>query len=103
MDSLIKKATDKYLNRNIARFGIGDTVKLHLKIIEGDSERTQAVDGQVIARSGKGTSETFTIRRVSYGVGMEMTFPVNSPRLEKIEVKEEGKVRRAKLYYLRNE
>ena len=84
------------------RFEPGDTVKVHTKVVEGDSERIQIFDGVVIARRGSGVSETFTVRKISYGVGVERVFPVHSPRIEKIEVVKSGKVRRAKLYYLRN-
>jgi large subunit ribosomal protein L19 len=84
------------------RFEPGDTVKVHTKVVEGDSERIQIFDGVVIARRGSGVSETFTVRKISYGVGVERVFPVHSPRIDKIEVVKSGKVRRAKLYYLRN-
>lgn len=84
------------------RFEPGDTVKVHTKVVEGDSERIQIFDGVVIARRGSGVSETFTVRKISYGVGVERVFPIHSPRIEKIEVVKSGKVRRAKLYYLRN-
>ena len=83
------------------RFEPGDTVKVHTKVVEGDSERIQIFDGVVIARRGSGVSETFTVRKTSYGVGVERVFPVHSPRIDKIEVVKSGKVRRAKLYYLR--
>lgn len=84
------------------RFEPGDTVKVHTKVVEGDSERIQIFDGVVIARRGSGVSETFTVRKISYGVGVERVFPVHSPRIDKIEVVKSGKVRRAKLYYLRD-
>jgi large subunit ribosomal protein L19 len=82
-------------------FGIGDSVRVHVKIKEGDKERVQVFAGTVIARDGGGANETFTVRRVSYGVGVEKVFPMHSPYLEKVEVERASKVRRAKLYYLR--
>jgi len=82
-------------------FGPGDTVRVHLRIVEGGRERIQNFEGVVIARRGRGPGETFTVRRVSYGVGVERVFPLHSPRIEKIEVLRHGRVRRAKLYYLR--
>ena len=81
---------------------IGDVVKVHVKIREGANERIQVFEGTVIARKGSGVSETFTVRRVSYGVGVERVFPVNSPNVAKVEHVRSGKVRRSKLYYLRN-
>ncbi|MCX6998267.1 MAG: 50S ribosomal protein L19 [Kiritimatiellaeota bacterium] len=82
-------------------FSIGDAVRVHVKIKEGDKERVQVFAGTVIARDGRGATETFTVRRVSYGEGLERVFPVHSPGLAKVEVERTGKVRRAKLYYLR--
>ena len=84
------------------QFNIGDTVKVSVKIVEGDNERIQAFQGTVIARHGSGIEETFTVRRVQAGQGVERVFPINSPRLEKVEVIRQGAVRRAKLYYLRD-
>ena len=81
---------------------VGDVVKVHVKIREGERERIQVFEGTIIARKGAGVSETFTVRRVSYGVGVERVFPVNSPKIDKIEVSRVGKIRRAKLYYLRD-
>ncbi len=81
---------------------IGDTVKVHVKIREGDKERIQLFEGTIIARKGSGVSETFTVRRVSYGVGVERVFPVHSPNVAKVEVVRHGRVRRSKLYYLRD-
>jgi large subunit ribosomal protein L19 len=81
---------------------VGDTVKVHAKIKEGQRERIQIFEGTVIAKKNGGISETFTVRRVSYGVGVEKTFPLHSPKVEKVEVVRTGKVRRAKLYYLRD-
>lgn len=83
-------------------FEIGDTVRVHVRVIEGEKERTQVFEGVVIARKGKKISETFTVRKISYGVGVERVFPVNSPNIAKIDVMRKGKVRRAKLYYLRD-
>jgi len=84
------------------KFKPGDTVKVHTKVIEGDTERIQVFDGVIISVRGSGPSKTFTVRKVSYGVGVERIFPVNSPRIKEIELVKEGKVRRAKLNYLRN-
>lgn len=81
---------------------IGSTVKVHVKIREGERERIQVFEGTVIARRGSGVSETFTVRRISYGTGIERVFPVNSPNVAKVEIVREGKVRRSKLYYLRD-
>ena len=82
-------------------FNPGDTVKVHTKVVEGDSERIQIFDGVVISRRGSGISASFTVRKISYGVGVERVFPLHSPRIDKIEVVKTGKVRRAKIYYLR--
>lgn len=90
------------LRKDIPVFRAGDTVRLHVKVVEGNRERIQLFEGVVIARRGGGIRETFTVRRVSYGVGVERVFPLHSPRLDKIEVMRRGRVRRAKLYYLRN-
>ena len=90
------------LRDDIPEFRAGDTVKVHVKVVEGSRTRVQVFQGVVIARQGGGVSETFTIRKVSFGVGVERTFPVHTPSIEKIEVVTRGQVRRAKLYYLRN-
>jgi large subunit ribosomal protein L19 len=82
-------------------FQSGDSVKVYTKVVEGDSERIQIFDGVVISRRGSGISESFTVRKISYGVGVERVFPLHSPRIEKIEVVKTGKVRRSKIYYLR--
>lgn len=100
--SLILEITQEQLRKDIPAFRPGDTLKVHVKVVEGSRERVQLFEGVVIKRRGGGISETFTVRKISYGVGVERTFPVHSPRLEKIEVARRGKVRRAKLYYLRN-
>jgi large subunit ribosomal protein L19 len=89
------------LKTDIPAFKPGDTVRVHVRVIEGEKERTQVFEGTVIGRRGGGIRETFTVRKVSYGVGVERTFPVHSPRIEKVEVQTRGMVRRAKLYYLR--
>ena len=90
------------LQSNIPDFKPGDTVRVHVKVIEGEKERIQVFAGVVIRKSGGGIRSTFTVRKVSYGVGVERTFPVHSPRVDKIEVVTRGQVRRAKLYYLRS-
>ena len=99
---LIKHLTDGQLKEVAGNFNIGDTVKVHNRIKEGSRERIQIFEGTVIAKKHGGIQETFTVRRVSYGVGVEKTFPVHSPHVEKVEVVRKGKVRRAKLYYLRD-
>ncbi|MBI4056321.1 MAG: 50S ribosomal protein L19 [Elusimicrobia bacterium] len=85
----------------IPSFKSGDSIRVHLRVVEGDSERIQTFEGTVIKKRGMGISETFTVRKMSFGVGVERTFPLHSPRLEKLEVVKSGRVRRAKLYYLR--
>ncbi|HHX50756.1 MAG TPA: 50S ribosomal protein L19 [Clostridia bacterium] len=87
--------------KQISDFNPGDTVRVHVKVVEGNRERIQVFEGTVIRRRGSGIQETFTVRRVSYGIGVERVFPVHSPRVDKVEVIRRGKVRRAKLYYLR--
>ena len=99
--NVIDKITKEQLNPNVPEFRVGDTVRVDVKIIEGKRERIQAFEGIVMARKGSGISETFTVRKNSYGVGVEKTFPVNSPNIASIEVVKKGKVRRAKLYFLR--
>ncbi len=89
------------LKEKVADFNIGDTVKVYVKVVEGDKERIQAYEGVVIARKNGSIRETFTVRRISFGVGVERTFPVHSPRIDRVEVVRKGKVRRAKLYYVR--
>ncbi len=90
-----------YLKSNIADFRPGDTVRIHVRVIEGEKERIQVFQGVVIARRGTGTRETFSVRKISGGIGVERIFPLHSPTIDKIEVVRHGKVRRAKLYYLR--
>jgi len=99
---LIKAFTNEQLKEKPPVFNIGDTVKVHNKIKEGARERIQIYEGTVIGKHGGGISETFTVRRMSYGVGVEKTFPLHSPNVDKVEVIRRGKVRRAKLYYLRD-
>ena len=99
---MIKAFTNEQLKTEVPQFNVGDTVRVHNKIKEGNKERIQMFEGTVIAKKNGGISETFTVRRISYGVGVEKTFPLHSPRVEKVEVVRTGKVRRAKLYYLRD-
>jgi len=99
--SIIDVIEREQMRDDIPQFRPGDTVRVHVKVIEGGRERIQVFEGVVIARKGSGIRETFTVRKVSAGIGVERTFPLHSPRLGKIEVVREGKVRRAKLYYLR--
>jgi large subunit ribosomal protein L19 len=89
------------MKENAENFNVGDTVKVHFKIVEGQTERIQVFQGIVLAKSGTGISRTFTVRKISYGIGVERIFPLHSPRIEKVEVARRGRVRRAKLYYLR--
>ncbi|GGD68566.1 50S ribosomal protein L19 [Paenibacillus nasutitermitis] len=100
--NLVQLISQENLRSDLPNFRPGDTLKVHVKVIEGTRERIQLFEGVVIKRRGGGISETFTVRKISYGVGVERTFPLNSPKLEKIEVMRRGKVRRAKLYYLRS-
>ena len=100
--NLIEAFTNEQLKETIPSFEVGDTVRVSCRIKEGNRERIQLFDGTVIAKRGGGISETFTVRRVSYGVGVEKTFPIHSPKVAKVEVIRTGKVRRAKLYYLRD-
>ena len=100
--NVIDKITKEQLNPNVPEFRVGDTVRVDVKIIEGKRERIQAFEGVVISRKGSGVSESFTVRKMSYGVGVERVFPVHSPKLSKITVVRRGKVRRAKLTFLRN-
>jgi|LakMenEpi03Aug12_release.lakeMendotaPanAssembly.Ray.scaffolds.fasta_scaffold28305_8 large subunit ribosomal protein L19 len=99
--AIIEKLEKRQLKTNVGNFRIGDTIRVHIRIVEGDKERIQIFTGTVIARKGTGVSETFSVHRVAYGEGMERVFPLHSPRIAKIEVVKEGRVRRSKLYYLR--
>jgi len=98
---MITLVEQQQMRKDIPEFRPGDTVSVHTKVVEGGRERIQVFEGTVIARRGSGLKETFTVRKISYGVGVERIFPVNSPRIDKIEVVKKGKARRAKLYYLR--
>ena len=102
MQNIIAEITKDQLRADLPQFRAGDTVRLHVKIVEGTRERIQLYEGVVIKRRGGGISETFTVRKISNGVGVERTFPVHTPKIEKIDVIRRGKVRRAKLYYLRS-
>ena len=97
----IEALTNEQLKSEVPVIRIGDTVRVHNRIKEGTRERIQMFEGTVIAKHGGGSSETFTVRRISYGVGVEKTFPIHSPNVEKVEITRVGKIRRAKLYYLR--
>lgn len=99
---IIKAFTEEQLKKEIPEIKVGDTVRVHNRIVEGSKSRIQIYEGTVIAKRGGGISETFTVRRISYGVGVEKTFPIHSPNVEKVETVRRGKVRRAKLYYLRD-
>ena len=99
---ILKSITQDQLRSDLPELNIGDTVKLYVKVKEGAKERIQMFEGTIISKKHGGISETFTVRRVAYGVGVERTFPVNSPKIAKIDVVRRGKVRRAKLYYLRD-
>lgn len=98
----IEKITNKQLNPSVPEFRVGDTVRVGVRIIEGKKERVQAFEGVVISRKGTGVSETFTVRKMSSGIGVERIFPIHSPKLDSIVVTRKGKARRAKLYYARN-
>ena len=102
MSIIISEITKEQLRSDLPAFRPGDTVKVHVKVVEGTRERIQLFEGVVIKRRGGGISETFTVRKISYGVGVERTLPVHTPKIAKLEVVRKGKVRRAKLYYLRN-
>lgn len=100
--NIITAINNEQLKDNVTEFNTGDTVKVHVRIKEGTRERVQVFEGIVIKRQGGGVAETFTVRRISYGVGVERTFPLHSPKIEKIEVGRRGKVRRARIFYLRD-
>lgn len=99
---LIKNIEQQHLKLDRDNFGVGDRVKVHFKIVEGVTERIQLYEGIVLQRKGTGVTQTFTVRKISSGIGVERIFPVHSPRIEKIELVKKGKVRRAKLYYMRD-
>lgn len=101
MNPIIGVIEKEQLKKDTPKFRVGDTVKVHLKIVEGEKERIQVVEGIVISKKGSGIRETFTIRKISYGTGVERKFPLHSPSIDKIQVVKSGYVRRAKLYYLR--
>ena len=101
MNELLRSLEQEQVKSEVPNFGPGDTVKVHVKIVEGKRERIQIFEGFVLKRQGGGIQETFTVRKISFNVGVERTFPVHSPRIDKIEVTRKGKVRRAKLTYLR--
>ena len=101
MLEIVKAIGNEQMKKEVPQFSIGDTVKVHNRIKEGTRERIQIFEGTVIRKKNGGISETFTVRRISYGVGVEKTFPIHSPNVEKVEVIRRGKVRRARLYYLR--
>lgn len=102
MSNVVDQITAEYAKADVVHFEVGDGVKVSIKIKEGDKERIQVYAGTVIARDGSGANETFTVRRISFGVGVEKVFPIHSPSIAKIEVERSSHVRRAKLYYLRN-
>lgn len=102
MSDIIRELEKEQLRTDLPKLEVGDTVRVYVKVVEGSRERLQNFEGVVIKIQGGGVRKTFTVRRVSYGVGVERTFPYNSPRIGRIEVVRHGKVRRAKLYYLRN-
>ncbi|MBN2285336.1 MAG: 50S ribosomal protein L19 [Tissierellales bacterium] len=99
---LIRSLEQEQMNQDIPDFNVGDTIKVHYKVKEGTRERIQVFEGTVLKRQGGSVRETFTVRRISYGVGVERTFPLHSPKIEKLEMVRQGRVRRAKLFYLRD-
>jgi large subunit ribosomal protein L19 len=99
--ALLDKIENPFLKKDIKPFNVGDSVRVHTKVIEGEKERIQVFSGVVIGRRGHGLNETFTVRRISYGEGVERVFPLHSPRIDRVEVERSGRVRRAKLTYLR--
>ena len=102
MSEIIRSIEQAQLRSDLPKINVGDTVRVWVKVVEGSRERLQAFEGNVIAKRNGGVRETFTVRRVSYGIGVERTFPMHSPRVDRVEVIRRGKVRRAKLYYLRS-
>ena len=101
MECIIEQINKENLKPEVPQYNVGDTVRVYVKVVEGTRERLQAFEGIVIAKRHGGISETFTVRRLSFGIGVERTFPIHSPKIDRIEVVRKGKVRRAKLYYLR--
>src|SRR6266478_1270735 len=99
--ALLDKIESEQFRKEAAKFAVGDSVRVHNKVVEGDKERIQIFSGVVIGRRGRGLNEMFTVRRISYGEGVERVFPIHSPRVDKVEVERKGSVRRAKLTYLR--
>ena len=99
--ALLKKIESEQFRKDNSKFAVGDSVKVHTKVVEGDKERIQVFSGVIIGKRGTGLNETFSVRRISYGEGVERIFPLHSPRVDKVEVEREGAVRRAKLTYLR--
>jgi large subunit ribosomal protein L19 len=99
--ALLKKIESEQFRKDDPKFAVGDSVRVHTKVVEGDKERIQIFSGVIIGKRGTGLNETFSVRRISYGEGVERIFPLHSPRVEKVEVEREGSVRRAKLTYLR--
>jgi large subunit ribosomal protein L19 len=97
----IREIEKEYMKKRVRHFHVGDTIRVHVKVKEGDRERVQVFEGTVIAMKGGGINESFTVRKVSYGIGVERVFPLHSPLIKKIDIKRKGDVRRAKLYYLR--
>ena len=102
MKKIVEMIEKEYMKQEFPQFEVGDTVKVYVKVVEGTRERLQAFEGIVIAKKNGGVRESFTVRRVSFGIGIERTFQLHSPRVDKIELVRHGKVRRAKLYYLRD-
>ena len=102
MNKIVEMIEKEYMKQEVPQFEVGDTVKVYVKVVEGTRERLQAFEGIVIAKKNGGVRETFTVRRVSFGIGIERTFQLHSPRVDKSELVRHGKVRRAKLYYLRD-
>ncbi|MDD2585855.1 MAG: 50S ribosomal protein L19 [Syntrophomonadaceae bacterium] len=102
VQDIIKSIEEEYYKKDIPDFGPGDTIKVHVKVVEGTRERIQIFEGTVLRVRGGGLSKTFTVRRISYGVAVERTFPLHSPKIARIEVTRKGKVRRARLFYLRS-
>ncbi len=102
MNEIIRSIEAKQMRSDLPQFNVGDTVRVWVKVVEGNRERLQAFEGTVIAKRNGGVRETFTVRRVSYGIGVERTFPIHSPRVDHVDLIRRGKVRRAKLYYLRS-